>query len=224
MADISFYHIVSSQQCDKIGLLLEGFGESKVARYLFTFGLTSKMSQLKLKLMELRFGQLLEKIGLVFIPSSGHTASHVQNKHFSSFQDVSLTRVRKSNRHLIRSSMISRSGLSLKDDLDLNPLEINVNNIYTPWTRWSRCKKKCKQVRKRFCTLSAICGSNVLKVSSNLLKQYWLTTLGTIWMECVWLMWSILPIKHSNIEMYDSRGAMTRKLPILWLLRRSYNL
>ena len=77
MADISFYHIVSSQQCDKIGLLLEGFGESKVARYLFTFGLTSKMSQLKLKLMELRFGQLLEKIGLVFIPSSGHTASQV---------------------------------------------------------------------------------------------------------------------------------------------------
>lgn len=79
------------------------------------------------------------------------------------FQDSG---VRKSNRHLVRSSVVSRSGLSLEDgkDLDLNPLEINVNNIYTPWTRWSRCKKKCKQVRKRYCTLPAMCGTNVLKV------------------------------------------------------------
>ncbi len=79
------------------------------------------------------------------------------------FQDSGL---KKSNRHLVRSSVVSRGGLSLEDDkdLDLNPLEINVNNIYTPWTRWSRCKKKCKQVRKRYCTLPAMCGTNVLKV------------------------------------------------------------
>jgi rRNA maturation endonuclease Nob1 len=85
------------------------------------------------------------------------------------FQELSSKRVRKSNRDLVRSSLVSREDLSLEEDvrledLGLNPLEIDVNNIYTPWTRWSRCKKKCKQVRKRFCTLSAICGSNVLKV------------------------------------------------------------
>ena len=85
-------------------------------------------------------------------------------KPLNCFQADSVQRVRKSNRHLIRSSLVSRTGLSLDDDLDVNPLEIDVNNIYTPWTRWSRCKKKCKQVRKRYCTFSAICGSNVLKV------------------------------------------------------------
>jgi hypothetical protein len=44
-----------------------------------------------------------------------------------------------------------------------NPLDFNVNAIYTKWSKWSRCRKKCKQVRKRYCTVPAICGSNVLR-------------------------------------------------------------
>ena len=31
----------------------------------------------------------------------------------------------------------------------ISGLDFNINAIYTKWSKWSRCRKKCKQVRKR---------------------------------------------------------------------------
>ena len=42
--------------------------------------------------------------------------------------------------------------------------DINLSTIYTPWTKWSKChRRRCKKVRKRYCTVPYICGTNVLK-------------------------------------------------------------
>jgi hypothetical protein len=57
-------------------------------------------------------------------------------------------------------------------DKFVDPKSININSIYTPWSNWSRCKRKCKQVRKRYCTVPTICGSNVLKVNYTLDCHY----------------------------------------------------
>ena len=45
-----------------------------------------------------------------------------------------------------------------------SPSEIDVDAIYTHWAPWSPCRRRCRQIRKRFCTVPAICGKNVLKV------------------------------------------------------------
>ena len=37
-------------------------------------------------------------------------------------------------------------GAAIEDD-GFSGLDFNVNAIYTKWSKWSRCKKKCKQVR-----------------------------------------------------------------------------
>ena len=37
-------------------------------------------------------------------------------------------------------------GATFEDD-GFSGLDFNVNAIYTKWSKWSRCKKKCKQVR-----------------------------------------------------------------------------
>ena len=52
---------------------------------------------------------------------------------------------------------------SALDDAAISGLDFNINAIYTKWSKWSRCRKKCKQVRKRYCTVPAICGQNVLR-------------------------------------------------------------
>ena len=43
-------------------------------------------------------------------------------------------------------------------------LEMNIDEIYTDWTRWSRCSRHCKQKRARHCALPHICGSAVIKM------------------------------------------------------------
>ncbi len=43
-----------------------------------------------------------------------------------------------------------------------NPMDINVSSIYTSWSKWSRCRRSCKQVRRRECAVAAICGAQVL--------------------------------------------------------------
>ena len=55
----------------------------------------------------------------------------------------------QSNRHLIKSGGESN--------------HIGVDEIYTPWSRWSKCRRKCKQIRKRMCAMPEICGKNILK-------------------------------------------------------------
>lgn len=34
---------------------------------------------------------------------------------------------------------------------------------YSEWTPWSKCRKRCKQVRRRYCLQAEICQSNILK-------------------------------------------------------------
>ena len=41
---------------------------------------------------------------------------------------------------------------------------IDVNRIYTPWSRWSRCSRRCKQKRERRCSAPQICGSAVVRM------------------------------------------------------------
>ena len=38
---------------------------------------------------------------------------------------------------------------SALDEAAISGLDFNINAIYTKWSKWSRCRKKCKQVRKR---------------------------------------------------------------------------
>ena len=45
-----------------------------------------------------------------------------------------------------------------------DPQELEINAIYTSWSRWSRCSRKCKQRRQRNCAVPAICGSAVIKM------------------------------------------------------------
>ena len=72
------------------------------------------------------------------------------------------------NKFLLRSGLEGLQGL-LKSVNFSSPSSssgsgIDVDAIYTKWSPWSPCRKRCRQVRKRFCTVPAICGKNVLKV------------------------------------------------------------
>ncbi len=43
-------------------------------------------------------------------------------------------------------------------------IAIDIDNVYTPWGKWSKCKRRsCKQIRKRLCTNPQFCQSHVLK-------------------------------------------------------------
>ena len=42
--------------------------------------------------------------------------------------------------------------------------EMDVSEIYTSWSRWSRCSRRCKQKRERQCAVPSICGSAVVKM------------------------------------------------------------
>lgn len=41
---------------------------------------------------------------------------------------------------------------------------MDINEIYTSWSRWSRCSRRCKQRRERQCAVPDICGSAVVKM------------------------------------------------------------
>ena len=42
--------------------------------------------------------------------------------------------------------------------------EVNIDEIYTSWSRWSRCSRRCKQRRERRCSNPDVCGSAVIKM------------------------------------------------------------
>ena len=61
--------------------------------------------------------------------------------------------------------------------------EVDINRIYSPWSRWSRCSRRCKQVspdlsrkvskyiyliilqrRERVCSVPAVCGAAVVRM------------------------------------------------------------
>ena len=91
------------------------------------------------------------------------------NLQVTSTQSVQPSKPKKVNSMLLKSGEENlprkeRGRLWIESNLD-NPKNIEIDDIYTPWTRWSGCRKKCKQRRKRFCTMPTICGSNVLRVS-----------------------------------------------------------
>ena len=47
-----------------------------------------------------------------------------------------------------RAAAAAAAAASLDGDA-ISGLDFNINAIYTKWSKWSRCRKKCKQVRKR---------------------------------------------------------------------------
>lgn len=54
---------------------------------------------------------------------------------------------------------------------DVNATEISstampdasYDDIYSEWSQWKRCNRRCKQVRTRTCKSNQICGTTVLK-------------------------------------------------------------
>ena len=45
-----------------------------------------------------------------------------------------------------------------------DPNEMEISAIYTSWSGWSRCSRKCKQKRQRHCAVPSVCGSAVIKM------------------------------------------------------------
>ena len=91
---------------------------------------------------------------------------------------------KNSNRDLLRSGQESalateQGRLWIKEvaassEIMKIPKDIVIDDIYTPWSRWSRCRckrKGAKQVRRRRCAHPAICGRNVIKVNKNKLSN-----------------------------------------------------
>ena len=84
----------------------------------------------------------------------------------------------ESNNKLIKSARSSKridpsrrqdfNNLTSPSDKNIDNLSegdtIDVNRIYTPWSRWSRCSRKCKQKRERRCAVPQICGSAVVRM------------------------------------------------------------
>ena len=56
------------------------------------------------------------------------------------------------------------SNLSALSPGSVDPHAMEINAIYTGWSRWSRCSRKCKQRRQRHCAVPNICGSAVIKM------------------------------------------------------------
>ena len=46
----------------------------------------------------------------------------------------------------------------------VGPNEMEISAIYTQWSGWSRCSRRCKQKRQRHCAEPTICGSAVIKM------------------------------------------------------------
>lgn len=44
---------------------------------------------------------------------------------------------------------------------------MSYDDIYSEWTPWSRCRKRCKQVRTRVCIAQEYCSSTILKEERN---------------------------------------------------------
>ncbi|KAK3878927.1 hypothetical protein Pcinc_016470 [Petrolisthes cinctipes] len=55
------------------------------------------------------------------------------------------------------------SWMSSLSDLGPHDLADLGGNLYTGWSTWSRCSRRCKQRRRRSCRVSAVCGKAVLK-------------------------------------------------------------
>lgn len=44
---------------------------------------------------------------------------------------------------------------------------VSYDDIYSEWSKWSKCRKRCKQVRTRVCKSPAFCQSTILKEERN---------------------------------------------------------
>jgi hypothetical protein len=42
--------------------------------------------------------------------------------------------------------------------------EMDIDELYTDWGRWSKCSRRCKQKRQRHCSVPSICGAAVVKM------------------------------------------------------------
>lgn len=42
--------------------------------------------------------------------------------------------------------------------------EMDIDELYTSWGRWSKCSRRCKQKRQRLCSKPSVCGNAVVKM------------------------------------------------------------
>ena len=76
-----------------------------------------------------------------------------------------LVRAGDSHRHWkARSEKNSEKSEPLAEENDVNEDEMDISEIYTSWSRWTRCSRRCKQKRERQCAVPSICGSAVVKM------------------------------------------------------------
>ena len=55
-----------------------------------------------------------------------------------------------------------KSGTTKNIDTKSSSYMIDINDMYAPWGKWSKCRKR-KQNRTRICIMPEGCGSNILK-------------------------------------------------------------
>ena len=157
-----------------------------------TFWKTAYNLQLSLGLIKLL--NLLEKMDFFRTFRCAYSLNILIFKcflHFSLQVDSTNTLVqtpkkysKNSNRDLLRSGQESalateQGRLWIKEvaassEIMKIPKDIVIDDIYTPWSRWSRCRckrKGAKQVRRRRCAHPAICGRNVIKVNKHKLSN-----------------------------------------------------
>ena len=77
----------------------------------------------------------------------------------------------KSGRALRRRDHSRRKhfNLTLSHDETIDDLsegdQIDINRIYTPWSRWSRCSRRCKQKRERRCAEPQVRSCGITRVN-----------------------------------------------------------
>ncbi|XP_027204536.1 uncharacterized protein LOC113798233 [Dermatophagoides pteronyssinus] len=70
------------------------------------------------------------------------------------------------NRHMSTIFTHQEPTVKSNDNSTLNDTK-NSTSIYSEWSSWSRCRKRCKQIRTRICIQSDQCQSNIQKEERN---------------------------------------------------------
>ncbi|XP_054166620.1 coagulation factor X-like [Oppia nitens] len=52
---------------------------------------------------------------------------------------------------------------SLNDTIDPTVNKLSYDDIYSDWSKWSKCRRRCKQVRTRQCVSAEHCGTTIVK-------------------------------------------------------------
>ena len=52
---------------------------------------------------------------------------------------------------------------SIPGQINMQSDTLSYDDIYSEWSKWSKCRRRCKQVRTRHCVSSDYCGSTILK-------------------------------------------------------------